>query len=156
MNAALQLNLEQALAAYIASLNISGLTAQNIFSAHAKDKIPPDTNGTYLGLIAEVPDWEDGVNFAAVKVTIELATGGISDHDSAPALSVAHQTRIAAIIELFSDQSYAATKAAINVASGALQFIGWESDKNVQDVQSEDGAQLITRLPYVFDVFLTA
>jgi hypothetical protein len=138
MNSALQLDVENALATYLATL-----------------KIPPDTKGTYLGLVADPPDWEDGVTFATLNFSFELATGGVNDHDRAAALSADHQTRVAAIIELFSQQKYDGTKVALNAISAALQFIGWEAGK-AEDGTSEDGSQLVTKLAYVFDVYLAS
>lgn len=156
MTPALQLDVENSLAAYLATLSIPGLTAANIYPVHAKNKIAPDTHGTYLAIIADPPDWEDGVNFASLIVAFELATGGLTDHDNNATLSAAHQTRIAAIIELLSQQKFEATKAALNASVAAIQVIGWEQNKPGTDGTSEDGSQLVTRLAYVFDVFLTA
>jgi hypothetical protein len=156
MNAALQLNVEQTLATFFAAQNITGFAAANIFPAHAKNKVPPDTRGIYVGVIADPPEWEDGVIFATLNLTFELATGGVDDHDRAPGLTADHQTRVAAVIELFSQQKYDVTKAALNAISAALQFIGWEQDKAGIDGTADEGKQLITRLTYAFDVFLTA
>jgi hypothetical protein len=149
----MQLKVENALAEFIAQKNISELNAAKIYAGHARNKIAPDTRGTYLGIIADSPAWEEMIVNATLKVKFELATGGINDHDRAAALALAHQVRVDAIIEIFSDQKYAETKAALNQITDEIQFIGWEAEKPGEDGTSEDGIQLITRLPYVFDVF---
>ena len=156
-SSSLQLDVENALKSFIASQSILGLTSANIYPAHAKQKIDPDTKGTYLGIIADTPAWEPLIVNAEIKVTFEIATAGMQDHDKAPQASVDHSTRVGQVLDLFSWQNLQQTRDTLNVSSFSLGvgFTGYEPLKPEPDGMSQDGTQIITKLSYTFEVYLS-
>lgn len=152
----LQLDVESALRSFLALQNISGYSFQNIYRAHAREKIDPDTKGTYLGIIADTPDWEMLVVNAIIKVTFEVVSAGMQDHEAAPRNSADHAQRSGQIVQLFSQQAFTDTLAGLNNSASAFQlgFTGFEAQKPEPDGTSQDGTQLITRLSYIFEVYL--
>ncbi len=72
----LQLEVENAIKDFVA---IPGLT--NKYAAHRREKL--DRTGDYLSFIADPPKWD--AELAELKVTFELATGGMTDHNKAAA-----------------------------------------------------------------------
>lgn len=145
----MQLQLETLLKTFFVSIPLFD-PAIPIHPAHATDKL---LDGSFLLIIADLPEWEEMVINAVVPVRLELATT-VKDPDARSDANIAHSINIDKIIELFSDQKYLETKAALNaIDPAALQFTGWET-RLPHDSDGTTDTQVVSRLNYVFEVFL--
>lgn len=151
----LQLDIETALKAYIQAQN----TANGYFEAdrtvnagHLLETLPE--LGNYIAIMADPPDWEELTYACELAVTFRIATQ-VKDPGTRDAKAADHKKAVGAIIQLFCDQNYPASQIAINAAqTGAFQinFIGWDALKPQPDSYTD--AQIITILPYTFQVFI--
>lgn len=151
----LQLDIENALVGYIQAQN----TANNLFetdrSINAGHAIStPSDTGNYIAVMADPPDWGELVYAGESIVTFRIATQ-VSDPSARSTKSTDHKKAVGAIIQLFCDQNFPASRTAINAAqSGAFQinFIGWDNLRPEPDGYSE--SQMITILPYAMQIFI--
>src|SRR4051794_38644844 len=119
----IQLDLEKALKAFITAQNIFAAPARDIHAAHELDKVP---DGTFLLIICEQPpDWETMVINAIIPARFELATA-VKNPDSRSASAIRHGTDFGKLIELFSDQNYAAVITALNAPAAPPDNRSWK------------------------------
>lgn len=152
----LQLNLENALKAYIQAQN----TANNYFESgrtvnagHAIDNLPDA--GNYVAILADPPDWSEMIYACELTVTLRVATQ-VRDPGTRTTKSADHSRAVGAVIQIFCDQNFEEARDALNAAqTGAFRigFIGWDALKPEPDSYAD--AQIVTILPYTFEIFIS-
>jgi len=158
-NADLSLPLEDALKAYLESTGY--LTAASpsappfaIYCAHLAEAI---AHQDYLVLIAGRPTG-DAIASGNPEITLEfqLHTSEITNEARRLDAVALHDTRAAAIEYLWSDENFAAARAALNAAATVVGFTGWEASTAANPGEADGRTveqTLLTRLLYTFDVF---
>jgi hypothetical protein len=146
----LQLDAEKALKTFITSRNLFN-PAIDIHCARETDLA---TDGTYLAIESQPPDWYQlGYQNAVMLIVFKFATQ-VNDPALRAFRNLAHSTRTGALIDLLCIQRFDATRTALNLSAGPsfLYFDCWEEEK------AEEGhtdTQVVTSLTYEFVVHLT-
>ena len=157
----IQLPIETALKSYLESKNLGGEyfnSDRTIHAGHAIEALPE--SGNFIAIMADPPDWFEMVINAECHVVFHVATQ-VRNPNSRDAAATDHGAAVGAIIDLFSDQNFPASRDEINAAqSGPFQigFTGWIDGWGEAKPQSDSygDAQIITRIPYTFQTFIAS
>ena len=155
----IQFELESALKAYLESNNTGADyfdATRTVHAGHAIDLLPQD--GNFIAIMADPPDWFDMYINAELHVVFHVATQ-VRDPGTRDKWADDHKKAVGMIVDLLSDQNFPASRDELNAAqSGSFQigFTGWYDGWGEAKPQSDSymDAQIITRVPYTFQIFI--
>lgn len=164
MSASIQLPAERALQTFLRNAAVID-PAYTVLCAHDVEVLPVE--GNYVAIIAGPGNFEELIDNATSRVEFRVATQ-VAEAGLRSDRTALHQAAVGAIQELLSQQNFdddpevEATPGALSTLNAQqtttngiqIGFSGWEQTEPPLDTHTD--AQIISTLPYDFDVFIAA
>jgi hypothetical protein len=160
----IQLSTERALKEFLGNANPTELSAYPILCAHDVEVLP--TNGNYVAIISGPGNFEELIDNATTRVEFRVATQ-VAEAGNRAIRTDQHQAAVGAIHDLLSWQNFdddpeTGTTGALSTINSQQTTVGgitagitgWEQVEAPLDTNTD--SQIITTLPYDFDVFIAA